>query len=155
MHRAPNTVLILDIYNNATMFAKDISGFLKHTSDPEAQGKLIAKVCNLSRDMVDDIVTENLFWTKDDTVAESDRYTKTLDILSGMEDEVRELFESYIVLLEGMISELDILPSWSYFEVMLKSQWIVIHRHGDYRIDDWMKRNKGKSNKVTRISGGG
>lgn len=152
MHRAPNSVLAIDIQNNAILLSKDILAYLDLPPGSETYSNLIKKIYNLTRDMIDDIVTENLFWTKDDTVAEADRYTKTLPIRPGEEEEVRDLFETYIVEIEELVGDLNILPSWSFFEVMLKSQYILIHRFGDYRIEDWMKKNKRKGNKKTRLS---
>lgn len=151
MDRAPTGVLVLDIQSHVVLLSRDILEYLRLPSGTEAYNGLVKKLYQLSRDMIDDIVTENLYWTKDDTVAEADRYIKTLPIKEGGEEEVRDIFETYIVEIESMIDELHILPSWSFFDISLKSHYVVIHRYGDFRIEDWMKKNGKRGIKKPRL----
>lgn len=151
MDRAPTGVLVLDIQSHVVMLSRDILGYLRLPSGTEAYDGLVKKLYQLSRDMIDDIVTENLYWTKDNTVAVADRYIKTLPMKAGAEEDVWDIFEAYIVEMELMIDELHILPSWSFFEISLKSHYVVIHRYGDFRIEDWMKKNRKKGIKKPRL----
>lgn len=152
MDRESTGIFVLDVESCVTLFKRDVVGFLRMGDSVEEHMALNRKLCDITRDIVDDIVTENLYWTTHATVCESERYLTEFSIKEGMESEVSDLIEFHIVHIETLLDGLKILPSWSFFDIEIKSFFIVIHRYGDYRIEDWMKKNKNKRIKKTRLS---
>lgn len=116
---------------------------------PREEREVIAK--NLIQNILDDLITENLFWTTDDTVADPDRYRKMIHIpLGGREQDVLDHIDNLITAMEDVLTATDLFPSWSYAELSVKQFMFIIHLSGDYRIDDWM--SKQKKIKTTRLS---
>lgn len=151
MYRAPSSVITLDLYEPIMTFSHKVKRYCSYDSNQLAE--LVRAVSMITYDIIDDIVSENLFWTKPTTISEPDRYTGRLRIREGTYDEVWEHMEDHIVALEGIIDSQSILPSWSFFDITQKSTFIIIHMHGDYRVEDWMKRH-GRKVKVTRLPRG-
>lgn len=150
MDITPNSVLVIDTHNLVIDMTVSLEPFIVGKGSKEKRNSIYRQITSITRDIVDDLITENLYWTKETTVATSDRYADRLDYVKEMIHEVLELFEHYIVELEDILYSKNLLPSWSFFEVISKPSYIIIHSHGDYRIEDWMKKY-GKRVKRTRL----
>lgn len=150
MSCARDTLIILDITDRVLILFKDILEFLQPLHGPSGKNELLRKLYITTKDIIDDLITENLYWTKEGTVAISEKYIKIFNIRDECESEVLDLFDSYIVTMEEILDSQHILPSWSFFDVQLKSNNVIIYSYGDYRIEDWMKRH-GKKIKRCRL----
>lgn len=116
---------------------------------PREERESIAK--KLIQSILDDLITENLYWTSDDTVADPDRYRKMIHVpLMGREQDVLDHIDNLITSMEEVLAASDLFPSWAYAELTCKQFIYIIHLSGDYRIDDWM--SKQKKIKTTRLS---
>lgn len=152
MCRAPTRVVTMDLYEHMIRLSASIAPCLRLTvSDKKEVVYGIAE--RLTKDILDDLITENLYWTDSDTVATPERYLKNFTVNSGKEDILYDLLDLYICDMEGILHKQDLLPSWAFFEVTVKSTYVVIYSHGDFRIEDWMKKH-GKNIKKTRFCNG-
>ncbi len=150
MFGAPSSLHAIDIHTLVFDMAKSIEPYIVGRPSKEKQSMLYVKMSSIARDIIDDLITENLYWTTDTTVATPERYLEKLNYIKDMAPEALDLFDHYIVDLEDLLYTRNLLPSWSFFEVISKLSYIIIHCHGDYRIEDWMAKN-GKKIKKTRF----
>lgn len=151
MFRAPNSLIVLDLYTEMSEFLYDLEPFIKGPRTEEKISEMFQTITGLTKDVLDDIITENLYWTEATTVATAERYMDKFVVKEGLDYEVMDHLDSYIVTLEDVLFSKNILPSWSYFTVEIKQSIIIVHSSGDFRIDDWMKRH-GRKIKKTRFS---
>lgn len=145
-----DTLIVLDITDRVLMLFKDMLDYIQPPQGPSSKTEILRKLYIVTKDIIDDLVTENLYWTEEGTVAVSEKYIGRFKIKSGYEGEVLDLFDSHIVVMEDILRSQYILPSWSFFDVHLKANNVIIHIHGDYRIEDWMKKY-GKKTKRCRL----
>lgn len=150
-HTNANSI-IADLTDQVMEAFHNIKGCLEVVTPEGYDDRLLKKISKMTEDILDDLITENLFWTDDVTVATPDRYSATLPVKAGKIDELETHIDVHIANMEVFLKGLDILPSWSYFEVVSRSTCYFITYYGDYRIEDWMERHGKTEVKPTRLS---